>query len=117
MPQKPDGTGFDPLPISREPDPDAVDPQRSRPTGRQGDHQHLTWPRDQPADVPWKAGCSGMGTSGLEGGCEETISRKADMAPRSRPYGGKAVRMAKAGSRTAATEAVREVGRELARTA
>jgi hypothetical protein len=58
-----------------------------------------------------------MGKSGSEGGGEETISRKADMAPRRRPCDGKAVHMAKADSRTVARDAVREVGRELARAA
>ncbi len=43
-----------------------------------------------------------MGTSGSGGGGEETISRKADTAPRRRPYLGKAQHMAKADSRTVA---------------
>jgi IstB-like ATP binding protein len=34
----------------------------------------------------WRAGCSGTGTSGSEGGGEETGSRKAETAPRRRPY-------------------------------
>jgi transposase len=33
----------------------------------------------------WRAGCGGTRTSGSEGGGEETISRKADTAPRRRP--------------------------------
>src|SRR6266545_1161964 len=33
-----------------------------------------------------RAGCSGTGTSGSEGGGEETTSRKADTAPRRPPY-------------------------------
>jgi hypothetical protein len=32
----------------------------------------------------WRAGCGGTRTSGSEGGGEETISRKADTAPRRR---------------------------------
>jgi hypothetical protein len=34
----------------------------------------------------WRAGCSGMGTSGSEGGPGKPTSRKADRAPRPDPY-------------------------------
>ena len=50
-----------------------------------GDRRCLTSINDRPADVLRRAGCSGMGMSGSVGGGEETISRKADPAPRRRP--------------------------------
>jgi RNA-directed DNA polymerase len=64
---------------------------------QQTDHQRRsTTPRsarrvarmttDHQSIRPWRAGCSGTGTSGSEGGGEETSPRKRDTAPRRRPY-------------------------------
>ena len=72
--------------LSRTPQPLAVGGPRNRPGHHPaGDRRCLTSINDRPADVLWRAGCSGMGMSGSAGGGEETISRKADMAPRRRP--------------------------------
>ena len=56
-----------------------------------------------------------MRKSGSGGGGEETTSRKADMAPRRRPYPGKARHMAKGSSRFAASVWREEVAGEYRR--
>jgi Group II intron, maturase-specific domain len=73
-------------PLPRPPDHLAVGDPRNRPGHHPaGDRRCLTSTHIRPADVLWRAGCSGMGMSGSVGGGEETTSRKAGPAPRRRP--------------------------------
>ena len=77
----------DPIPLSRPPHPLTVGGgHRNRtgpPPGRRPpmpDQRH-----DRPTHVLWRAGCSGMGTSGSEGRGEQTTARKRGTGGSPRP--------------------------------
>src|SRR5664279_2178849 len=75
----------DPLPIPRAPNPDTVDPNYPAPPGDRGTIQCLTQHQERPAHVLWRAGCSGMGKSGSEGGSGKRAGGNAGTAPRPDP--------------------------------
>ena len=102
----------DPIPLSRPQHPPAVGGHRTRPSHHSTGNRRCLISVTIGHRVPWRAGCSGMGMSGSEGGSGKRTGGNAGTAPRPDPTRSWRGASARAGAGSAAAGCPRAAARQ-----